>query len=284
MSRRTPRHFLSQLLLQVRIVSAVAQRELQLRAAKGLFGVAGIFLEPLALISTFLALRILIRGFGQGGAEAIYLNLVLWLALGFIPFFMFADIAIKAIKGVQKGGDLFFYRRLRPLDTLMGSALLTAQVFGGLMLVFILAITAWEWRWLLSDPGLAIFVFLGMAFLGFGVGLTTLILGHRLPLLAWVIKTFLRRILLWTSCIFFPIRIIPAEFRGWILWNPIAHGVELLRQSFNPQYPIPGVSASYFWFWVIGAIGLGLFSYGNNEQLLYSDEPLAGSERLGDDL
>ncbi|MCP9927998.1 ABC transporter permease [Cyanobium sp. CH-040] len=280
MIRRSLGLALSQLLLQIRIVGAVAQRELQLRSAKGLFGVAGVFLEPLALIATFLALRILIRSSGEGD----YINVVLWLALGFIPFFMFADIAIKAISGVQKGGDLYFYRRLRPLDSLMGNALLTTQIFGTMMLVFVLGVAAWEWRAILYSPGVAIFQFLGIAMLGFGLGLSTLIVGHRLPFVAWVIKSVLRRILLWTSCIFFPIRIIPIEFRHWILWNPIAHGVELLRQSFNPAYPIPGVSAIYFWVWVVGSIGFGLFIYGNNEELLYSPEQLAGTERPGDEL
>lgn len=272
MPRRSLGHAISQLLLQFRIVSAVARRELQLRAAKGVFGVASVFLEPLALIGTFLALRILIRGAGEG----VYLNLVLWLALGFIPFFMFADVAIKAIGGVEKGGDLYFYRRLRPLDSLMGNALLTIQIFGTMILLFVLGVTAWEWRPVVENPGQAIFLFLGIGLIGFGVGLTTLIIGHRLPILAWIVKSFLRRILLWTSCIFFPIRAIPDEFRPYILWNPIAHGVELLRQSCNPAYPAPGVSALYFWGWVVGSIGFGLFIYANNEELLYATEPLPG--------
>ena len=100
--------------------------------------------------------------------------------------------------------------------------------------------------------GVTIFVVIGIALLGFGVGLSTLILGHRLPVVAWFVKMFLRRILLWTSCIFFPIRIVPDQFRPWILWNPIAHGVELLRQSVNPAYPVPGINGMYFWAWVIG--------------------------------
>jgi capsular polysaccharide transport system permease protein len=270
MPRRSLGHAVSQLLLQVRIVSAVARRESQLRAAKGLFGVASIFLEPLALIGTFLALRILIRGAGEG----VYINLVLWLALGFIPFFMFADVAIKAIGGVEKGGDLYFYRRLRPLDSLMGNALLIIQIFSTMMLLFVFGVSVWEWRFVVENPGQGIFLFLGIGLIGFGVGLTTLIIGHLLPVLAWFVKAFLRRILLWTSCIFFPIREIPDEFRPFILWNPIAHGVELLRQSCNPAYPAPGVSSLYFWAWVVGSIGFGLFIYANNEELLYATEPL----------
>lgn len=279
MRRRTPRFVLAQLLLQVRVVMAVARREIQLRAMKGTFGLVGVFLEPLALIATFLALRIVLRGSGDG----TYMNITLWLAMGFVPFFMFADIAIKAIGGVEKNSELYFYRRLRPLDSLMGNALVLAQIFGFLLLLFVVGVAIWEWRFPIHDLGAAIFTFLGIALVGFGVGLTTLVVGKRLPLVAWVIQLFLRRILLWTSCIFFSISIVPDVFRPWILWNPIAHGVELLRIAVNPSYPAPGVSAAYFWIWVVASIGLGLFIYGNNEELLFSADSPASALAEGDD-
>jgi capsular polysaccharide transport system permease protein len=279
MRRRTPRFVLAQLLLQVRVVMAVARREIQLRAMKGTFGLVGVFLEPLALIATFLALRIVLRGAGDG----TYMNITLWLAMGFVPFFMFADIAIKAIGGVEKNSELYFYRRLRPLDSLMGNALVLAQIFGFLLLLFVVGVAIWEWRFPIQDLGALIFTFLGIALVGFGVGLTTLVVGKRLPLVAWVIQLFLRRILLWTSCIFFSISIVPDVFRPWILWNPIAHGVELLRIAVNPAYPAPGVSAAYFWLWVVASLGLGLFIYGNNEELLFSADSPASALAEGDD-
>ncbi|MCP9778569.1 MULTISPECIES: ABC transporter permease [unclassified Cyanobium] len=260
-----PRYVLAKLLLQLRVVSAVARRELQLRAAKGAMGVAGVFVEPLALIVTFLALRIFLRGSG----DSSYMNPALWLALGFIPFFMFAEIAIKAINGVEKSSEIYFYRRLRPLDSLMGNTLLLAQIYGSLLLLFVLGSAAWEWRPVVQDLGSLITLFLGLALLGFGIGLSTLVVGRRLPVVAWIMQLFLRRILLWTSCIFFSISIIPDAFRSWILWNPIAHGIELMRAACNPAYPIPGVSAIYFWGWVFGSVGFGLLVYGNNENLLF---------------
>jgi len=267
MARFSPARLVAQLLLQFRIVEAVARREMQIRAAKGSFGVIGVFIEPLALIVTFLALRIFVRG-----GEGTYMNVVLWLAMGFMPFFMFADIAIKAISGVEKNSGLYFYRRLKPLDTLLGNTLLLSQIFGSLLLVFVLGVSLWDWRFALQDIGLAVFTFMGIALLGFGIGMVTLIVGHRLPFVAWIMKMFLRRILLWTSCIFFPISIIPDVARPWILWNPIAHGIELMRIAANPYYPAPGVSPLYFWAWVVGSVGLGLFIYDNNEELLFAVE------------
>ncbi|MFM7548876.1 MAG: ABC transporter permease, partial [Cyanobacteriota bacterium] len=180
----------------------------------------------------------------------------------------FSDIAIKAINGVEKNSELYFYRRLKPLDSLLGNAVLLLQIFGTLMMAFVLGVSVWDWRFALQDVGFAVIIFVGTAMLGFGIGLVTLILGHRLPLVAWMIKIFLRRILLWTSCIFFSLNMIPDALRPWILWNPIAHGVELMRIAANPSYPAPGVSAVYFGVWVVGSVGFGLFIYGNNEELL----------------
>jgi capsular polysaccharide transport system permease protein len=280
MSRFSPARLVAQVLLQFRLVEAVARREMQIRAAKGSFGVLGVFIEPLALIATFLALRIFLRGSGEG----TYMNVVLWLAMGFVPFFMFADIAIKAISGVEKNSVLFFYRRLKPLDSLLGNVLLLSQIFGSLLVVFVLGVSLWDWRFSLQNIGLAVFVFVGIAMLGFGVGLVTLIVGHRLPFVAWIMKLFLRRILLWTSCIFFPISIVPDVARPWILWNPIAHGVELMRTAVNPYYPVPDVSPLYFWAWVVGSVGLGLFIYGNNEELLFAvDNQGSPADPLDDD-
>jgi capsular polysaccharide transport system permease protein len=280
MRRLSLARVVTQLLLQLRLVGAIARREMQIRAAKGTFGLLGVFIEPLALIATFLALRIFLRGAGDG----TYMNVVLWLAMGFVPFFMFADIAIKAISGVQKNSELYFYKRLKPLDSLLGNALLLAQIFGSLLIVFLLGVSLWEWRFALQNLGLAVFIFVGIALLGFGVGLVTLIVGHRLPFVAWIMKMFLRRILLWTSCIFFSISIVPDVVRPWILWNPIAHGVELMRIAVNPAYPAPGVSALYFWGWVVGSVGFGLFIYGNNEELLFVvDKQAAAADPLDDD-
>jgi capsular polysaccharide transport system permease protein len=280
MRRYSPGLVVTQLLLQLRLVGAVARREMQLRAMKGNFGLVGVFLEPLALIATFLALRVFVRGAGDG----TYLNVVLWLALGFVPFFMFSGIAIKAIDGVEKNSDLYFYRRLKPLDSLMGNALLLGQIFGFLLIVFVVGVSLWEWRFVVQDVGKGVFLFVGIGLLGFGVGLVTLIIGHRLPIVAWLMKTFLRRILLWTSCIFFPISALPDVARPWILWNPIAHGVELLRMACNPAYPAPGVSGLYFWTWVVSSVGFGLFIYGNNEELLFAvDKVQSGSGGSNDD-
>ncbi|MFQ6539588.1 MULTISPECIES: ABC transporter permease [Aphanothece] len=260
---------IQKILLQIRIVNAIAQRDMRLRSSKGPMGIAGMFVEPLVFISTFMAFRL----FGtQGGLQPDYINPVLWLAIGFVGFFMFSEVAIKALTGVKKNAKLTYFSRIRPIDSLLGSALLDTQVFAVLLLAFVFGSYLYEWKPVVQEPGLAIFYFLMLSLLAFGVGLVTLIVGHRLPFVASLARVLVRRLLLFTSCIFFGISAIPNIFRGWILWNPLAHGIELLRHSFNSDYPIPGVSAAYLIWSTVFLIGIGFFIYDNNESLLLSDE------------
>ena len=266
--RRSATFVLDQLLLQVRIVVALAQREMLVKAGKGAMGLVGVFIEPIALVATLMFLRVFLR---QAGTNE-HMPAVLWLSLGFIPFFMFSEVAIRALGGVAKNSDLYFYGRIKPLDTLLGSALMTTQIYGMLLLFTVLGVSAWQWRPAIQDLGLAIVYTLMIPLLGFGFGLTTLILGHRLPIMSTIMKTLLRRIMIWTSCTFFPITVIPEPLRPFVLWNPLAHGIELLRHCANPLYPIPGISAIYFVVVTVFSLGFGFFTYSNNEDLLNSVE------------
>ena len=113
---------LDRLWLQIRIVLALSETEFVLRAEKGSFGVWGVLFEPLALMMTLLALRILIRL-----KSTDLLNPVIWLACGIALLYMFRKIGIKALTRVSKRQKFFFYRRIRPLDTLLASALIEAR-------------------------------------------------------------------------------------------------------------------------------------------------------------
>ncbi|MFP4081078.1 MAG: ABC transporter permease, partial [Ectothiorhodospira sp.] len=45
----------------------------------------------------------------------------------------------------------------------------------------------------------------------------------------------------------------------YVLYNPILHGLEILRLAFFEGYKaVNGVSLAYLWYWVIGATTLGL--------------------------
>ena len=274
MSRITPakvfmimRAFSDRMMLQLRIVLALADMEFALRAEKGAFGVFGVVFEPLALILTLLALKILVRL-----KTTDLLNPVIWLACGVALLYLFRKVGIKALKGVSKKQKFFFYRRIRPLDTLLASTLIEARIHASVLVLVFLAVSAWTWTFQIDDPALMFIDFSLTVCLGLGVGMSALVVGHRVPIVKTLTKFGINRILLWTSGIFYSTYSLPGPARPFVTWNPLLHSVELLRHSINTAYPLPGINLQYLAICAFVSVGFGLVFYFSNEALLLSDD------------
>lgn len=69
-------------------------------------------------------------------------------------------------------------------------------------------------------------------------------------------------ILYLASGVIFSIKIIPAEFRDYMLYNPLIHIFELMRNAVSPTYTlVDGISLSYFIAWLIVVLFIGLLLY-----------------------
>jgi len=261
--------------LQVDIVRALAFRQQSERMRQSAFGAVGLLLEPLLYVALWLVLRIAIRG-----RDIPLMNPVLQFGSGFVLFYLFNKIALRAINGVSRSQRFAELRRVRPLDVLMAGTLVESQVYGTcLVLVLVWAWLA-QWQLILADPGMAVIIFSLIVILALGVGTSALVIGHRLPLVKLIVKVLVRRLLFWTSGLFFSIVIIPEYYRPLLLWNPLLHGIELFRHTLVPTYPIPGISLSYLIAWAFGSLGFSMLVYGNNEQLLEAND---GEEAYADE-
>ncbi len=264
---KSVRVFGDRMMLQIRIVLALADMEFALRAEKGAFGVSGVIFEPLALILVLAALKILVRL-----KTTDLLNPFVWMACGIALLYLFRKVGIKALTGVSKKQKFFFYRRIRPLDTLLASTLIEARVHASVLVIIFLAVSAWSWSFQIDDPALMVVDFLLTICLGLGVGMSTLVVGHRIPIVKALTKFGINRLLLWTSGIFYATYTLPAPARPFVTWNPLLHSVELLRHSINTAYPLPGISLQYLAICSFVSIGFGLVFYFSNEALLLSDD------------
>ena len=254
--------------LQAQIINALAYRDQAERIRKSPFGAVGLLVEPLLFVSMFLILRVLVRI----AAAAPLMNPVLQLASGFILFYLFSKIALKAISGVARSQRFSELRRIRPLDVLIAGAVVEFQIYGVCIVLVILAVSIYQWQFAVAYPGSAVAMFILVALTSLGIGLASLVVGHRLPVVKFAVNTLIRRILFWTSGLFFSIATIPDFARPFLLWNQLLHGIELFRHSLVPTYPIPGISLGYLLIWAFVSLGFSMLVYGNNEQLLVADE------------
>jgi len=256
----------AELVLQFRILLALQERELLVRTEKGLLGALGVFIEPMILVLTLLALRILVRF-----KTTDLINPVIWMVTGVCLFYLFTEVGLKSLNGVKRAQDIFFYRRIRPLDILLASALVEGRIFGSVLTMVVLAVWGWTWQVQLDSPGEAVLVFVLTILLALGVGGSTLVIGHRLPVVKLVVRFGIRRVLLWTSGIFYALYTLPGPVRPFFTWNPLLHAVELFRHAVNQAYPIPDISMTYLAVCAFVSCGFGLLFYSSNEALLLSD-------------
>lgn len=260
-------YYLNRLSLQFRIVSALAERELLQRTEKGALGALGVLLEPLLVVMSLLALRLLIR------FRAVDLiNPVIWMVSGVTIFYLFLAVGIKALDGIKKSQEIFFYRRIRPLDTLLATALVESRIYATTLVLIICLVAAWTWQLRFDDPGLAVLAFVLTVILALGVGVSALVIGRRIPLVKLLVRFGIRRLLLWTSGIFYSIYTIPAPARYFLTWNPVLHAVELFRHAINQAYPIPDISVHYLAACALISCGFGLLFYSTNENLLLAED------------
>lgn len=255
------------LLLQLEIIQALAFREQSSRIRKSQFGAIGLLFEPLLGVAAWLIIRVVIRANGS-----LWMNPVLQYGSGFILFYLFSKIALRAVDGVNRAKSLLTIRRVRPLDVMMAGTLVEIQIYATCLVVMIIGVWIYQWQLDVADPGGAAIVFILLVLVSFGVGLSALVIGHRIPAVKLLVKLVIKRILFWTSGLFFTVAIIPEFAKPLMLWNPLLHGIELFRHALNPLYPIPEISMEYLVCWAIASTAVGVLAYGQNEKLLISDQ------------
>jgi capsular polysaccharide transport system permease protein len=210
--------------------------------------------------------------FAGGGATDIYFNIIVFMMLGFSIAFLFRNVALKALSGVKLRAPLY-YSRIKPLDILLAISLNDMRALSTLCIGILGVVYYFTWSFQLDSPGLAICVFLLTVFMAVGFGICIVFLGTLNKFLVRLIRRVIQRVIIFTSGIFFATFEIPAQMRPFITWNPILHGVELLRYSVNNEYPIPEISLSYLILCSILTFSFSLILYRTNEsQLLESND------------
>ena len=250
--------------IQRNVINALVYRELKTRVSQVKFGVLGVFIEPLGVIAVFLLIFGLFRG-----RAAIGIDIILFLACGVILYTMYVNIAIRSLNSMQANEALFFYRPVKPVDTVIARALVESGLYGSILLIISGFTCLLREQWLFYDFGLLVITFIALALNAFGFGVFLMAAGHRYKALHQIVPLVMRP--MWfISGIFFSLSAVPQQFLTWLSWNPIAQAIELSRSAFSPDYPINPtvISLPYLLASAAFSCAIGLWVYSNNERIL----------------
>lgn len=201
----------------------------------------------LILMFTFIRLR-----------EVGGIDMQAWLIAGLMSYAMFRQAGNQGKNALSANASLFTYRQVKPVDAVLVrvalegilSVLVTLILACGALL-FGIDITP-------DDPLYCFAGFLGLWLMGLGYALIASVAVGLIPELGKILDIIMTPLYL-LSGVIFPLERIPPQFRDWLLYNPLAHGVEAARVGVSNFYhPFPGLDLPYLYQSALVAIFLGL--------------------------
>jgi capsular polysaccharide transport system permease protein len=212
-----------------------------------------LFFEPVLHVSYLLLIYTVIRIRVIGGIDT-----TLWLLCGILTFVLFRRTFTQTTKAVDANTSLFTYRQVKPIDTLLVRAALEFLVLFlvGAILFSGAALFGHDVR--PANPLQVMGALIGIWVFALAWGMVASVAENLVPELGNLNRMITAPLYILSGTIA-PLSRFPYPYLDWLMLNPIAHALELVRQGFSPYYHVaPGTSMTYLWAWAVGLLFLGL--------------------------
>lgn len=238
---------------QLRVIYALALRETRTRYGQYQAGYIWALVEPVLWMGMFWVMyEVVGREVPNGMAT------VPFLATGILTYGMFAKTASQGAAAVSANRGMLFYPHVQPIDLVVARTALEAMTY---VVVFIVVMSVYAMAIgevptvdsvLRTGAGFALASLLGMTF-----GLLLCALMVVMPALDRIRGTMLRPFF-WTSGLFFAANELPSQARDLLLYNPVLHCTEIVRDGWFPAYHAVHATATYPGMWILGLALVGL--------------------------
>lgn len=212
--------------------------------------------EPVANVLWLVLIFSIIRIQHVGGIET-----ALWIVCGMLVFMTFRRTVSQVQNGVGANVALFAYRQVRPADVvLVRAAVEGASMFVISGTVFLVG-AAIGWMAWPASMWSVLEAFTAAWLCGLGLGMIFGVLARLIPEAERIIN-FLMTPLMMISGVMVPLGMVHEPYRGWLMYNPLAHAIEASRLGFAPYYHAASeldLSYAYQCALVLVFLGLALF-------------------------
>lgn len=248
MAQRTPE---SPAMVQLRVLFALAMREMTTRYGRSAGGYIWAILEPVGTIVLLSAVFSQIARHPPLGSSFIH-----FFASGYLAFHIYMDVSRTVSSSVKVNRALLSFPRVTMLDTIIARfalQLLTSTMVFALIMGMLSVALETDTR---PQLGLVLSAIAMAACLAVGVGAVNCVLFAFSP--TWErIFTVLNRPMFLLSGIFYLYEDMPRAVQGPLWWNPLIHVTATMRQGFYPYYQPSFISPVFVY-----SVGLGLLALG----------------------
>ena len=164
-----------------------------------------------------------------------------WIILGMLSFFLFRRTGVQTLHALDCNKAFFAFRQVRPFDVALVRASVEAFSMFFISLFILGAAALMGLDVLPDDPLTALLALAGLWLFGLGYGLVTSVCMRLVPDSGHIFQILMMPLYL-ISGVIMPLTFIPLPYRDWLLWNPLVHGLELVRLGFFKNYHTVDVS------------------------------------------
>lgn len=222
--------------IQQRVIGALLMREVLTRFGRHNIGFLWVFVEPMIFTIGVVTLWTVVD-VGHGSSIPI----VAFGITGYSSVLLWRNMPGHCIGAIEPNRTLMFHRHVKVIDVYMARLLLEAV--GATISFMVLASVATVFNWMQPPQDILLVMgWLMTAWFGISVSLLIAPLSEKSEVVhkLWGPFTY---ILFPLSGAGFLVDILPQSFQDFVLWLPMVHGIEMLRDgyfgaSFHAHYSI----------------------------------------------
>ncbi|MFK7991726.1 MAG: ABC transporter permease [Sandaracinaceae bacterium] len=237
---------------QTRVIFALALRETRTRFGQHRLGYVWALLEPLIFIMTFWVMFKAINRDMPGG-----MAVVPFLTTGVIPYEIAMKTTDRVSLSVEANRALLFYPQVQTLDIAFARAFLELATFSVVTVAILGVHGLVVQEFAIQDPLRVLQGFLLATGFGLSLGLVLCALTVMSPVTQRV-KGPLFRPVFWISGLFFAAEMLPLRYREYVMWNPILHCVEIVRDGWFVEYTAHSASGTFVLMNIVVLLFIGL--------------------------
>jgi capsular polysaccharide transport system permease protein len=232
---------------------ALLLREAVGRISRRRAALAWLLIEPAAYIGCTVLLFAALRTRVVGG-----IDVALWLAAGLLAYFLFRRTATQGAAAIGANRGLFTYRQVQPVDTILTRCVLEAVLMLFVSAILVVALLMLGVRFPLDEPWLVLLSAAGLWLTALGWGLSVSVANVLVPEAGNVLGMLMLPMMVLSGAVF-PLTAVPVSWSDWLMLNPVAHGVEVVRAGLSAMYHhAPELSIGYLFGFALALVFLGL--------------------------
>ncbi|AEY02692.1 ABC transporter permease [Oceanimonas sp. GK1] len=244
---------------------AMFMREAVSRTMADRMGWFWMIAEPVAIIAIMVAMRAMIS---HSNGLIIGADFIPWMIVGLMGFYLVRDGMMRGLGAVDANKALFAYRQVQPVDPVLVRNFLEGILHTVVFLLFIVGGLMVGMDMFPDNLINALFGWFSLWTLGLGLGLIVSVAGTLIPELAKIVRMLSLPLMIISGGII-PLHILPHNVLEYLMLNPIAHGLELLRHDFfEPYHMAKGSSNIYLWLINLALITFGLLLHARFKERL----------------